>query len=38
MKLDNIVSEHPNPPIELAADYQAVRDQMLREIDARSSN
>ena len=38
MQLDNIVSEHPNPPIELAADYQAVRDQMLREIDARSSN
>ena len=37
MKLDNIVSEHPNPPIELAADYQAVRDQMLREIDTRSS-
>ena len=37
MKLDNIVSEHPNPPIELAADYQSVRDQMLREIDRRSS-
>ncbi len=37
MELENIVSEHPNPPIELPADYQAVRDQMLREIDSRSS-
>ena len=35
MKLDGVVSEHPNPPIEMAADYQAVRDQMLREIDQR---
>ena len=35
MELEGIVSEHPNPPIELEADYQAVRDQMLREIDSR---
>ena len=35
MKLEGVVSEHPNPPIEMAADYQAVRDQMLREIDQR---
>jgi threonine synthase len=35
MKLEGIVSEHPNPPIELAADYQAVRDSMLREIETR---
>jgi hypothetical protein len=31
------VSEHPNPPIEMAADYQGVRDRMLREIDQRFS-
>jgi threonine synthase len=35
MKLEGIVSEHPNPPIEMAADYQTVRDRMLREIDQR---
>ena len=35
MELEGIVSEHPNPPIELAADYPLVRDQMLREIDQR---
>jgi threonine synthase len=35
MELEGIVSEQPNPPIELAADYQVVRDQMLREIDRR---
>lgn len=38
MELEGIVSEHPNPPIELDADYQAVRDQMLREIDSRFGN
>lgn len=37
MELEGIVSSHPNPPIELAADYQAVRDQMLREIEGRFS-
>lgn len=35
MELEGIVSEMPNPPIELPADYDAVRDRMLREIDAR---
>ena len=30
MELDGIVSEHPNPPIELDADYGVVRDRMLR--------
>jgi threonine synthase len=35
MELEDIVSEHPNPPIELDADYGLVRDQMLREIDRR---
>ena len=35
MELEGIVAEHPNPPIELDADYGTVRDQMLREIDAR---
>ena len=35
MELEGIVSASPNPPIELDADYQAVRDQMLREIDGR---
>jgi threonine synthase len=35
MELEGIVSEHPNPPIELDADYGVVRDRMLREIDRR---
>jgi threonine synthase len=35
MELEGVASEHPNPPIELDADYQTVRDQMLREIDRR---
>jgi threonine synthase len=35
MRLAGIVSEVPNPPIELPADYGAVRDRMLREIDTR---
>ena len=35
MELEGIVSEHPNPPIELDADYGIVRDQMLREIERR---
>jgi threonine synthase len=33
--LEGIESEVPNPPIELRADYQTVRDQMLREIERR---
>jgi len=35
MELEGIVSENPNPPIELEARYEVVRDRMLREIDAR---
>ena len=35
MTLDGIVSENPNPAIELPADYDTVRDHMLREIDRR---
>ena len=35
MELEGIVPEMPNPPIELPADYDAVRDRMLREIDTR---
>jgi threonine synthase len=35
MQLEGIVPELPNPPIELAADYDAVRDRMLREIELR---
>jgi threonine synthase len=35
MELEGIVSEMPNPPIELAADYDAVRERMLREIETR---
>ncbi len=35
MRLDGIESEFPNPVIEVAASYDAVRDEMLREIDRR---
>jgi threonine synthase len=35
MQLEGIVSEHPNPPIELDANYGQVRDRMKREIDRR---
>jgi threonine synthase len=35
MQLEGIVSEHPNPPIEMPPEYDAVRDRMLREIDQR---
>jgi threonine synthase len=35
MQLDEIVSQYPNPPIELPATYQAVRDRMRSEIDRR---
>lgn len=36
MKVEDMIPEHPNPPIELPADYQQVRDRMLSEIDRRS--
>jgi len=35
MRLEGIESQDPNPPIELPADYAAVRDRMLREIELR---
>jgi threonine synthase len=35
MRLDGVTPELPNPPIELPADYGAVRDVMLREIERR---
>ena len=35
MDLEGIVSSVPNPPIELPASYDAVRDRMLSEIDRR---
>ncbi len=35
MQLEGIISEVPNPPIELDADYAKVRDRMKREIDRR---
>ena len=37
MRLAGIESTLPNPPIELPANYQAVRDQMHREIERRTS-
>ena len=37
MQLSGVVSERPNPAIDLPADYQTVRDRMLREIDLRFS-
>ncbi len=36
MELDGITSEWANPPIELPARYETVRDEMLRQIDRRS--
>jgi threonine synthase len=35
MTVADTIPEHPNPPIELPADYQKVRDRMLNEIDRR---
>jgi threonine synthase len=35
MQLEGVESEIPNPPLSLPADYEAVRDAMLREIDRR---
>ena len=35
LALEGIDTEHANPPIELAADVDTVRDRMLREIDRR---
>jgi threonine synthase len=35
MRLEDIVSDNPNPPIELPASYETVRDRMLSEIELR---
>jgi len=35
MRLEGVPSDHPNPPIELDAEYGVVRDRMLREIETR---
>jgi threonine synthase len=35
MQLEGIESQQPNPPIELPARYQTVRDEMLRQIERR---
>jgi threonine synthase len=35
MQLEGIVSQVPNPPIELPASYEMVRDEMLRQIEQR---
>jgi len=35
MELEDVIPERANPPIELAADYDAVRDRMLQEIERR---
>ncbi|MFP8880331.1 MAG: threonine synthase [Myxococcota bacterium] len=35
MELEGIDSEFANPPVELAADYQVVRDEMFRQLDLR---
>ena len=35
MRLDGVECAHANPPIELPANYEVVREQMLREIERR---
>ena len=35
MRLEGVASALPNPPIELPASYQTVRDEMLRQIEQR---
>jgi threonine synthase len=35
MQLEDIVSDNPNPPIELPGDYEVVRSRMWQEIDRR---
>ena len=37
MRLEGIISEQPNPAIDLPAKYDTVRDRMLREIELRFS-
>jgi hypothetical protein len=38
MQLEGIESLQANPPIELPARYEAVRDEMLRQIERRSAH
>jgi hypothetical protein len=38
MELAGIESMHANPPIELPARYETVRDEMLRQIERRSAH
>ena len=35
MELEGVESQFPNPPIELPANYETVRDEMLRQIERR---
>jgi hypothetical protein len=35
MELEGIESQLPNPPIELPARYETVRDEMLRQVERR---
>jgi len=35
MRLEGVVPEHANPPIELPADYGTVRDELMRQIEGR---
>jgi len=35
MRLEGVVPEHANPPIELPADYRTVRDELMRQIEGR---
>jgi threonine synthase len=38
MELEGVESQFPNPPIELPANYETVRDEMLRQIEQRFAN
>jgi threonine synthase len=38
MELEGVESQFPNPPIELPASYETVRDEMLRQIERRFAN
>jgi len=35
MRLEDVVPEHANPPLELSADYGTVRDELMRQIETR---
>jgi threonine synthase len=38
LKLEGIESQLPNPPIEMRASYDAVRSELMRQIDRRFGN